>query len=164
MLGLSLYPWLKFLHVASVIGFAVFHGVSMLVAIRLFKERDRTRIAELLQFSGSAVRGMYVALAMLIGFGVWTAFQLPGTWGSWWIWISIALLVITGLEMGAVASPYYRDLKDAIQLRPSGVPRKSDEELDELLRSRTPMFNAAFGILMLLTITWLMVTKPFGQI
>jgi hypothetical protein len=26
------------------------------------------------------------------------------------------------------------------------------------------MFNAAFGIVMLLTITWLMVYKPFGQI
>ena len=164
MLGLSLYPWLKFLHVVSVLGFVAFHGVSMLVAMRLFKERDRTRIAELLQFSGSAVRGMYVALVLLIGFGVWTAFQLPGTWGAWWIWISIGLLVATGIEMGVVASPYYRDLKDAIQLRPSGVPRKSDEELDELLRSRAPKFNAAFGVAALIAITWLMVYKPFGQI
>ena len=163
MLGIFLYPWLKLLHVASVLGFVVFHGVSMLVAIRLFKERDRTRIAELLQFSGSAVRGMYVALVLLIGFGVWTGFQIQ-VWSFWWIWISIALLVLTALEMGAVAAPYYRDLKDAIQLRPSGVPRKSDEELDELLRSRAPMFNAAFGIVMLATITWLMVYKPGWRI
>ena len=162
MLGIFLYPWLKFLHVASVLGFVAFHGISMLVAIRLFKERDRTRIAELLQFSGSAVRGMYVSLVLLIAFGIWTAFQLH-VWSFWWIWIAIVLLVVTGAEMGAVASPYYRDLKDAIQLRPSGVPRKSDEELDELLRSRRPMFNAAFGIVSLLAITWLMVYKPFGQ-
>jgi len=159
MLGLVLYPWLKFLHVASVLGFVAFHGISMLVAIRLFKERDRTRIAELLQFSGSAVKGMYVSLILLVVFGVWTGFQLD-VWGFWWIWISIALLVATAVEMGVVAAPYYRDLKDAIQLRPSGVPRKSDEELDEVLRSRAPKFNAAFGFLALLTITWLMVYKP----
>jgi hypothetical protein len=163
MLGIFLYPWLKFLHVASVLGFVLFHGVSILVAIRLFKERDRTRIAELLQFSGSAVRGMYVSLLLLIAFGVWTGFQIH-VWSFWWIWIAIVLLAATAVEMWVVAAPYYRDLKDAIQLRPSGVPRKSDEELDELLRSRAPMFNAAFGLASLTVITWLMVYKPTWQI
>jgi hypothetical protein len=45
-------------------------------------------------------------------------------------------------------------------MRESGVPRKSDEELDELLRSPLPMNNAAIGFAGLLVIMWLMIFKP----
>jgi len=72
------YRWWKLLHVVGVLGFVMFHGVSILVAFRLRKERDRTRIAELLQFSGSAVKGMYVSLLLLIAFGV-----IAGFAGHW---------------------------------------------------------------------------------
>jgi hypothetical protein len=157
------YRWWKFLHVLAVLGFVLFHGVSIVVAIRLRKERDRARIAELLQFSGSAVLGMYVSLGALIVFGVVAGFA-GKWWGYWWIWLSLAILVLTIAEMSAVARPYYQQLKDAIQLRPSGVPRKSDEELDLLLRSRLALFNAVWGIGALLLITWLMIWKPTWQV
>jgi len=39
------YNWWKFLHVAGVLSFVLFHGVSIVVALRLRKERDRARIA-----------------------------------------------------------------------------------------------------------------------
>jgi hypothetical protein len=157
------YRWWKLLHVLGVLGFVLFHGVSVMVALRLRKERDRTRIAELLQFSGSSVLGMYASLVVLIAFGVIAGFS--GRWWSyWWIWISLGLLVGTIVEMSAIARPYYQQLKDAIQLRPSGVPRKSDEELDQVLRSRLALFNAVWGILALLIITWLMIWKPTWQV
>jgi amino acid transporter len=164
MLGLSVpYNWWKFLHVVGVLGFVLFHGVSVVVAFRLRKERDRRRIEELLQFSGSSILGMYVSLGVLILFGVIAGFALDW-WRFWWIWISLALLIVAIVEMGVVARPYYRQLKDATQLRPSGVPRKSDEELDEMLRSRGALFNAVFGIVALLIITWLMIWKPTWQV
>lgn len=157
------YRWWKFLHVAAVLGFVLFHGVSVLVALRLRREHDRVRIAELLQFSGSSIMGMYVSLGGLILFGVIAGFS--GKWWSyWWIWISLGLLVATIAEMYAVARPYYQQLKDAIQLRPSGVPRKSDEELADLLRARGALFNAVFGIAALAIITWLMIWKPLWQV
>jgi hypothetical protein len=163
MLGAIDYRWWKLLHVLGVLGFVTFHGVSILVAIRLRKERDRTRIAELLQFSGSAVKGMYVSLLLLIAFGVIAGFA--GHWWSyWWIWISLGLLVLTIGEMTGVARPYYQSLKDAIQLRPSGVPRKSDEELDLLLRSRLALFNAVWGVAALVVIAWLMIWKPLWKL
>jgi hypothetical protein len=163
MLAAVDYRWWKLLHVVGVLGFVTFHGVSIIVALRLRKERDRTRIAELLQFSGSSIQGMYASLLMLIVFGVVAGFS-GSWWGYWWIWLSIGLLVLTIGEMTAVARPYYQQLKDAIQLRPSGVPRKSDEELDLLLRSRLALFNAVWGIGALLLITWLMIWKPTWQV
>lgn len=157
------YRWWKLLHVLGVLGFVLFHGVSVMVALRLRKERDRRRIQELLQLSGSSVVGMYVSLGFLILFGVIAGFA-GDWWRFWWIWISLGLLVLAIAEMSVVARPYYERLKDAVQMRPSGVPRRSDEELAELLRSRKAMWNTVFGFATLAVVTWLMVWKPTWQV
>lgn len=159
MLGLS-YNWWKFLHVAGVIAFVLFHGVSVFAALRVRKERDRGRIATLLQFSGSSLLGMYVALGWLVAFGVVAGIQ-GGYWDDGWFWISIVLLVLVTGEMGAVSRPYYTRVKEAIEVRPSGVPRRSDEELEQILRSPVGLWNAVAGFTVLGVITWLMIFKPF---
>jgi hypothetical protein len=160
MLGLSAYTWWKFLHVAGVIAFVTFHGVSVMAALRVRKERDRGRIATMLQLSGSSVTGMYVSLGWLITFGVVAGIQ-GDSWNDGWFWISIGLLVLVVGEMSAVARPYYQRVKEAVEVRPSGVPRRSDEELEEILRSPVAVWNAAFGAAVLVAITWLMIFKPF---
>ena len=154
------YNWWKFLHVAGVFSFVLFHGVSIIAALRVWRERDRTRIGELLRFSGSSVLGMYLSLAWLVAFGV-IAGVSGGYWNDGWFWISIVILVLVVAEMSAVGKPYYQRVKEAIELRPSGVPRKSDEELEEILRSRVGLVNAVIGFVALLAIAWLMIFKPF---
>jgi uncharacterized membrane protein len=160
MLGLTAYSWWKFLHVVGVIAFVSFHGVSMVAALRVRKERDRVRIATVLQLSGSSLMGMYVSLAWLITFGVVAGIQ-GDFWNDGWFWISIGLLVLAVGEMSAVGRPYYERLKEAVEVRPSGVPRRSDEELEEILSSPVALWNAVFGVAVLLAITWLMIFKPF---
>jgi Predicted integral membrane protein (DUF2269) len=160
MLAFPAYTWWKFLHVAGVIAFVMFHGVSMMVALQLRRERDRERIATMTQLSGSSLRGMYVALLWLIVFGVIAGIQ-GEWWNDGWFWISVGLLVVAIAEMLAVARPYYERVKEAIEVRPSGVPRRSDEELDEILRSPIGLWNAVFGIAVLAAIAWLMIFKPF---
>jgi len=160
MLAFPAYTWWKFLHVAGVIAFVMFHGVSMMVALQLRTERDRGRIATMTQLSGSSLRGMYVALLWLIVFGVIAGIQ-GEWWNDGWFWISVGLLVVAIAEMSAVARPYYERVKEAIEVRPSGVPRRSDEELDEILRSPIGLWNTVFGIAVLAVIAWLMIFKPF---
>lgn len=160
MVGLSTYNWWKFLHVAGVIAFVLFHGVAVFAALRVRKERDRARIATLLQFSGSSILGMYVSLAWLIVFGVVAGIQ-GFYWNDGWFWISIGLLVLVTVEMFAVARPYYQRVKEAVEVRPSGVPRRSDEELEEILTAPVALWNAILGAAVLLVITWLMIFKPF---
>jgi hypothetical protein len=60
-----------------------------------------------------------------------------------------------------MARPYYQRLKEAVEIRPSGVPRRSDEELDAMLRSRLPLLNTGLGFAALLFIAYLMIFKPF---
>lgn len=160
MLAFPAYTWWKFLHVAGVIAFVMFHGVSMMVALQLRRERDRGRIATMTQLSGSSLRGMYVALLWLIVFGVIAGIQ-GEWWNDGWFWLSVGLLVVAIAEMSAVARPYYERVKEAIEVRPSGVPRRSDEELDEILRSPIGLWNTVFGIAVLAAIAWLMIFKPF---
>jgi Predicted integral membrane protein (DUF2269) len=160
MLAFPAYTWWKFLHIAGVIAFVMFHGVSMMVALQLRRERDRGRIATMTQLSGSSLRGMYVALVWLIVFGVIAGIQ-GEWWNDGWFWISVGLLVVAIAEMSAVARPYYERVKEAIEVRPSGVPRRSDEELDEILRSPVGLWNTVFGIGVLAVIAWLMIFKPF---
>lgn len=161
MLAITIdYNWWKFLHVAGVLAFVLFHGVSVLAALRLRSERDRTRIAELLRFSGSSLLGMYVSLLWLVVFGV-VAGITGGSWNDGWFWIAILILVLVVGEMSGVARPYYRRVKEAVEIRPSGVPRRSDEELDEILRSRVALVNMVIGLVALVVIAWLMIFKPF---
>jgi hypothetical protein len=160
MLSLAAYSWWKFLHVAGVIAFVSFHGVSMTAALRVRKERDRVKIATMLQLSGSSLMGMYVSLLWLVVFGVVAGIQ-SGFWNDGWFWIAIGLLVLAVGEMSAVGRPYYQRVKEAVEVRPSGVPRRSDEELEEILRSPVALWNAVFGAAILLAITWLMIFKPF---
>jgi hypothetical protein len=160
MLSLAAYSWWKFLHVAGVIAFVSFHGVSMTAALRVRKERDRVKIATMLQLSGSSLMGMYVSLLWLVVFGVVAGIQ-GGFWNDGWFWIAIGLLVLVVGEMSAVARPYYERVKEAVEVRPSGVPRRSDEELEEILTSPVALWNAVFGAAVLLAITWLMIFKPF---
>jgi hypothetical protein len=160
MLSLAAYSWWKFLHVAGVIAFVSFHGVSMTAALRVRKERDRVKIATMLQLSGSSLMGMYVSLLWLVVFGVVAGIQ-GGFWNDGWFWVAIGLLVLAVGEMSAVARPYYQRVKEAVEVRPSGVPRRSDEELEEILRSPVALWNAVFGAAILLAITWLMIFKPF---
>jgi uncharacterized membrane protein len=154
-----LYNWLKFLHILSVFGFLVAHGVSVAVAFRLRKERDRARIQSLLEVSASTIVLLYVSLALLIGFGVWAAIYVK-FWGQRWITYSIGILAFTIVAMIGMARPYYTRLRTKTGFRASGVPLVSDEELTEILRSPTPLIVAWIGFVALGAILYLMVFKP----
>jgi len=153
------YNWWKFLHIAGVLGLVLAHGTSAAMAFRLRKERDRTRIQTLLQLSGSTIITFYVSFLILVVFGSIAATRI-GAWSHRWIQYSIGVLVVITVVMLGMARPYYRKVKEAIALRPSGEPRISDEELDARLRSGVPIWNILIGTGGLVAITWLMVFKP----
>ena len=123
-----------FLHIASVLALLGTHGASMAVLYGIRKERDRARIMAMVQLSGRTTVPMYVSILLIVLFGSLLAFKFH-MWGEKWLWVSIAILVVTIGLMTAVAKPYFAKVKEACQLRPSGVPRISDEELGDVLTS-----------------------------
>jgi MFS family permease len=148
-----------FLHVLSVIALVATHSVSMFVLFRLRRERDRGTILDLVTLSGSTIGPMYVSLLAILASGVWASFVFS-RWGDWWLWLAIGLLVLTIALMMIVAKPYFERVKAACEVRPSGVPRVADEELDEILRAPTAHVITTIGIGGFLVILALMVFKP----
>jgi hypothetical protein len=159
--------WWIYVHVAGVLAFVAAHGVSMVVLYRIRHERDRAKILTFITLSGETTVPMYVALGVLVVAGVGAGVQLhwfggiPGdAMSSLWLWASIVILVATTGLMTAVAKPYFNRIKAACEVRPTGVPRVADEELDQILSSSRAHLISAIGAVGLLAILYLMLFKP----
>jgi cytochrome bd-type quinol oxidase subunit 2 len=161
---MTVYPWLVFVHIFGVLLFAFGHGTSSVVAFKVRGERERARIAALLEVSQVSTAVMYVGLVVLLAGGI--AAGIAGQWfGQLWLWAAIVILVVTTFAMYAIASAYYGRLRGALgqmAYQPKGAPalQVSDAELIAMLRSRRPDALAAIGIIGLAAILWLMVFKP----
>ena len=69
---------------------------------------------------------------------------------------------MTTVLMTLIAKPYFQRITAACAIRPSGVPRVSDEELHELIagpKSKAHLITT-IGVAGLAVILYLMVTKP----
>ena len=135
------YQWLVDVHIFGVFVFLIAHGVSAGVGFRLAKERNRERLAALLEFSGSSYR------VMILGF--------------WWILIT-GLILMTPLA----AIPYNR--VRAMLGIPAPMRRKkrltaspgSDDELAAALAKISPIPAAAVGVVGLAVLLYLRLFKP----
>jgi hypothetical protein len=154
------YQWWRFFHIAGAFGFLMSHGVSMGAVLRLRKERDRERIAALLEVSSRSIGVMYVSLLVLIAAGVVLGF-ITQAWGRAWIWTAIGLLVGLMGFMYAVAMPYFQRLRNAVTARRGEGYLISDEELEDALTSSRPWIITGVGFAGLALILWLMVLRPF---
>ena len=152
------FRWLLFLHVASVLALLGTHGTSMTVLYRIRRERDRARILDLVTLSGETILPMYISLGAIVVTGILLGLKVHA-FSLWWIWAAIVILVVIAALMGALARPYFARVKEACQMRPSGVPRVSDEELLEILRAPTAHVISAIGVVGLLAILYLMVLQ-----
>jgi hypothetical protein len=100
------------LHVIAAFTFALAHGVSAGVALRLRGEREVPRVQALLDLSRFAINAIYVSIFVLLIAGVAAAF-IAGFWGRGWIWAAIVLLVAMFAAMYARASTWFRELRRA---------------------------------------------------
>jgi MFS family permease len=159
------YLWIVLLHIVGAFVFVLSHGVSAWMTMLLRGERDRNRIAALLDLSTASIGGSYVGLVLLLIGGIWAGIY-GGHFGRGWIWAALGLLVVITVVMYAVATPYFLRLRAAAGIGGRGNPPDpalvaGDEELANLA-ARAPaavLLGVGFGGLLL--ILWLMVLKPF---
>lgn len=136
------------------------HGASIVVLYVIRNETDRLRIESLLGFSSKTVTAMYVSLLTVVGTGLWLGFVVPGYFSQLWYWLSLGLLALITLLMWLVARPFGKRILAACEIRPSGVPRKSDQELHQILKSQKTNVITAIGVVGLGLVLWLMVFRP----
>lgn len=161
-----MYGLVVFLHVVGAFLFVAAHGSSMIAAFRLRTARDRERIAELLELSGSGIGLMYIGLLLLLAAGILAGF-MGGHWGRLWIWAALGVLVVVTFVMYFVATPFYGRMRAAAGIGKFAEqadrykPPATPDQLAELATSTRPFWLAAVGGIGLVVIVWLMLFKPF---
>ena len=157
-----MHRWWVFLHVAGVFAFLMAHGVSMYVTLRLPKERDPTRVSQLLELSASSVGVMWNAIGVLLLGGILAAFT-GHFWGEAWLWASIAVFVVVIAAMATMGTGWAKRLRTISTAMVEGTEAVSPQQFEEIVRSRQPYTIAGIGFGGLLLILWLMLFKPtFG--
>jgi hypothetical protein len=162
----AIYPWIVFAHVGAGFAFAIAHGGSIAVVLRLREKPDIEQVRALLDLSTSSLGLMYSSLSLLIVLGVVAGF-VGQWWGHGWIWAAIALLVLLAVAMYYRGTTYFVDLR-----RLAGLPYRAERAMQPRmtpdpaglalkLASSRPIELAATGYLGLLAIIGLMVFKPF---
>jgi hypothetical protein len=156
-----------FVHVAGVLLFALAHGVSVAVLLRMRSERDPIALRTLLDLSR---RSLNVAgIGFLIWFlgGILAGFS--GNWwtsGRYWIWASLVVaIVITGL-MTPLGRFYLNRVRTALGVDPKTGLTDPAFQVDgaavqAAIASGQPALIASIGIVGLAILLWLMMAKPF---
>jgi hypothetical protein len=166
---MDIKPWLVVLHILSAFGFLAVHGISMGVLLRVRKERDRGRLATLLEFSTIYLNALYLFLLLLLGSGI-AAGIVGGRWtnGELWLWVSLGLLIALTVAMYYLMTEPFAAMRSGLGIQGMQDKKKgimptpvADAELAVLLTARRPLIGAALGIGTIVIITWLMAMKPF---
>ena len=159
--------WIIFAHVLGAFVFAAGHGVSLFVAFRIRRERDRARLGALLDLSQGALIAAYVALLVLLIAGILAGIVL-GSFGRAWIWVSLVALIGIAVAMTPLGIGYFNSVRVAIGQRtrdlkesdPDPVP-VSEAELATVLSSNRPEQLLLIGGTGFILIVWLMMFRPF---
>lgn len=167
---MNLYPWVVFIHAASILLFFIAHGVSMAVGFRLKRERDPARVRMLLDLSSWSL-GIAPSIAFIVGVVAGIAAGIMGDWfGQAWIWISLVLLVVisgamtplVAIRLNAIRTAAGTQAINPFSRKPPAAPPDHDpRELDRLLAAWSPAPSAILGFGGFLVILWLMFFKPF---
>ena len=162
-----MYQWIVLLHIVGAFVFILSHGVSGFMAYQISRERDRARIAALLDLSSTSLGGAYLGLVLLLIGGIWAGLD-GGHFGRAWIWAAIVVLVAIMVAMYAIASSYFNRLRVVVGVRSRYGPRDapipppgSDAEVAGMAAGAPFAALSGIGLGGLLIILWLMVVKPF---
>ncbi len=137
------------------------------MGLRLRSETSTDAIKSLTDLSSRSSPVMYIFLLLIVITGVLLGFQ-GNWWGHAWIWVAIAVLVVSIGVMNALGTRY-NAIRLAVGL-PAGfgrraaavqTPTASPDELRRDVAQAPRDLISAVGVVALLLLFWLMIVKPF---
>lgn len=154
-------------HVLGVLLFALAHGVSAAVLLRIRTERDAGALRTLLDLSRRSVNAMSVGFLLWFLSGILAGFS--GNWwtsGRLWIWVSLVIAIVITALMTPMGRFYLDRIRRALGVDPKSGAYDPTAQVDSValqaaIASGQPALLASIGIVGLLVIAWLMVAKPF---
>ena len=101
---MSLYVWLRFLHIFGVAVFLFAHGVSGGAAFAL-RGPVSGHSRALLRLSERSSIFANAGLVLILATGIWMAFA-GSWWGRVWPWAAVVVLLAVAAFMGFIANAY----------------------------------------------------------
>jgi len=164
---MELYDWIVLGHVVAVILGLGAHGVSAFVLFRVRSEKDRTRLAAILDLSSGSLMVMGILLLVAIVLGI-VAAVMGDHFSKFWPWAAIIIIVVVGGSMTPLAGTPLTRVRKALGMavygdKPTDPPRipGTDEELAAAIAGVRPEIPTAIGIAGIAALSWLMHAKPF---
>src|SRR4029077_3098039 len=108
-----MYPWVVFVHVASVLAFMLAHGVHVTAMWAFRRETDPERALTFFNDLPKAT-GLRLLLAAVVVSGA-TAGFLGSWWGMGWIWASLFLLAGIAVAMWRFGGGYFGLVQEAAE-------------------------------------------------
>lgn len=154
-------------HVLGVLLFALAHGVSAAVLLRIRSERNPGALRRLLDLSRRSVKVMSIGYLLWFLSGVLAGFT--GNWwtsGRLWIWVSLVIAIFITALMTPMGRFYLDRVRTALGVDPKTGAYDPTVQVDSTaiqaaIASGQPALVAAIGIGGLAVIVWLMLAKPF---
>jgi hypothetical protein len=155
--------WLLFLHIATVIAFALGHGVQIWVMWRQRQEGDPERNLRFFEVLPSSTPLRVLAAAVVVTGLIQTAAQ--SLWGRGWIWASIIVLAVVWVAMWRFGGAYYDAIETsgarALEARGTSEEAAATVAWDRARLGPEPLILAMVGLGGLAVLLWLMVFQPF---
>lgn len=159
--------WFVFIHVVGVFIFLLGHGISAGVMWRLRSERDPAALRTLLGFSTWSFGLLTIGGLIWLIAGIVAGFSgNHWTSGRYWIWVSLAIAIVTIIAMTPLGRLYLNRVRAAL-----GIDHKSGAvdqtfvvdpaALEAAIASGRPVLLAALGVGTIVVLSWLMYFKPF---
>ena len=173
---MSVYRWLVFVHVLSVLMLLLLHGAVFTVTYALRQERHPERIGALLDLSLASIDsrralGRLFTITFLVVVASGVALMIAGGWWRfWWPWLSIAVFVAILLAMTELGRLPMAKLRRAVGLpwiagrtKPDWqAPEPPDQAATEAaLAGLRPTALTVIGVGGFAILLWLMMFKPF---
>ncbi|HET7677003.1 MAG TPA: hypothetical protein VFK38_04055 [Candidatus Limnocylindrales bacterium] len=155
-----MYQAIVFLHVLSVLGFVLLHGISVAAMWRMRAAPSAAHVAAIFDVLPSS-RPLRVMLSVIVASGL-LAGAMGGFLTTGWLWASLVLLVIIALVMWRLGGGYYELIEAAVTPLLEGHDDAALLARFEAAKAswHVPLVSAA-GLVGLALILWLMVAKPF---
>lgn len=164
---MDLYGSVVLGHVVAVILGLGAHGASAFAMFRVRRERDRARMAAILEVSSSSLFVASIGLLVAIVLGIIAA-VMGGHFSRFWPWAAIIVLVIVVGSMTPLAGIPMNNLRQALGMAVQGdkkgdPPRMpgTDEEVAAALTRIRPELPTGIGVVGVGILTWLMEAHPF---
>jgi uncharacterized membrane protein len=164
---MDIYPWVVIAHVFFVIIAFGAHGTSAFAMFQAKRERDRARLAAVLDLSQGSLGFAGITLIVGLLLGIWAAI-MGGHFARGWTWAAIAVVVVVFGLMTPIGVTAMSRVRQALGI-PSRADRKGDPApqpaddatLQAAQAALRPELLATLGVVAIAILVWLMEVKPF---